>query len=657
MIARTVGFRASRSSLMHVTVGPRASRAQPLAAVRSATTSSGPLPPSPRWRSRVGTAVLGAGLVGTACALLFTAVVAAEEAKEEPHFPAVVPSNDSSQGRSYPATVIINGKELPVATRIGDDSADLDKPRLVVLGSGWGSTSVIKDLQQNGYYTVVISPTNYFLFTPLLPEATTGTAEPRSLTESMRRICRKSRAHFCEAAAYDVHFDIKMIEVVGGDGKHFLVPYDKLVIGVGAINNTFGVPGVRENAQFLKNINDALGLRTKLLTNFEKAALPTTSEEERKRLLSFVIAGGGPTGVEYAAELYDFLHNDLSVYFPELCGHTAHVTIVQSADHILNTFSATISKYAEEHFRKHNVEIITNARVTKVDPGVLTFRAKNAKPGEKDTFDIPFGICVWSTGIGLNDFTKRLVDKLTAQDHKRAIEVDSRLRVKGTEGVYALGDCATIEHPNMLALIKGSFKDYGKEELNYDEFQAVMRKVVDRFPETATHLVEMERLFKKYDADNNYSLDIKELEKLVDEVKSKLTSLPATAQVARQQGEYLAKKFNQQAFGSANSTSSGALQMIEAASKPFCYRHFGSFSYIGGDSAVVDLASGQSVNGFGAFLLWRGAYLAKQVSFRTRFLLAVDWCKSIVFGRDITNLSVTQTTTHDASGITVPRPL
>ncbi|KAJ3168997.1 hypothetical protein HDU88_001324 [Geranomyces variabilis] len=644
----------------------------------AATSGSSAVPPPPpapnatKSRRPALAAIIAATVVGAGATLWAgeSYYLAAEGEKELPTF---TPVTDPSTGTSYPATMTLpDGRVLPVATCFGADPADLHKPRLVILGSGWGATSILKDLEANGYYTVVVSPQNYFLFTPLLPEATTGTTELRSLIESIRKICRRSRSHFCEAEAQDVHFEAKMVEVKADDGTSFLIPYDKLVIAVGAMNNTFGIPGVKENARFLKDIGDARYLRNKLMTNFEIAQLPTTSQEERRRLLSFVIAGGGPTGVEYAAELYDFLHEDLIKYFPDLTASSVSVTIVQSADHILNTFSEAISLYAEDKCKKHGINVITNARVEKVEPGLLTYRNKKAKPEEQCTHKLPFGICLWSTGIGLRDFTRRIVDKVEIQKNKRAIEVDSRLRVKGVEDVYAIGDCSTIENPNMMELVKQKFVETGRESLDYDSFSTVVANIVDRYPQTAMHLQMLTHVFKKYDADHNNELDMSEIALLVDETNKKLTSLPATAQVARQQGEYLAKKLNRLSpvitpgpsrplsitptTPSSPSPSSPQQQQqqpplpapsplhknlssaaaAEESLRPFSYKHLGSFSYVGGDAAVIDLGGAKTAGGFGAFLLWRGAYLAKQVSLRTRVLLAIDWTKSMIFGRDIT---------------------
>ncbi|KAJ3047902.1 hypothetical protein HK097_011071 [Rhizophlyctis rosea] len=563
-------------------------------------------------------ALTGALLVGYATAEI---VDAKDDSSQN-----IIPEQAQSTGEKYPKSLMVNGVELPVITQVSGDAADVDKPRLVILGSGWAATSILKELEPNSYYTVVVSPQNYFLFTPLLPEAASGTVEARSLLESIRKICRRSRSHYCEGEAHDVHLEHKMVEIVGLDGKHFLLPYDKLVISVGAQNNTFGVPGVKENTHFLKTIQDARTLRYKLMNLFEAAALPTKTDEERRQLLSFVIAGGGPTGVEYAAGTYDLIH-----YFPDLLEKYVSVTIIQSADHILNTFSEAISVFAEKKMQNQNINVITNARVTAVEKEKIVYKKKGVAKGEKDTFEIPFGLCVWSTGVGMRDFTKRLNDKIEMQNNKRALEVDSRLRLKGAEGIYAVGDCATIENPKMIDIVIRRFEKLGAQRLNYEEFCAVIREILAEYPQSRVHLSKMRQLFDDYDVDRSAYLELEEIQKMLKDINNKLTSLPATAQVAAQQGAYLGKKLS-----SLSLQAPSAWAVTESTFKPFAYRHFGSFSYVGGDNAVVDMGDGWSGGGVGVYFLWRGAYLSKQVSFRTRALLAFDWVKGMVFGRDIT---------------------
>lgn len=129
----------------------------------------------------------------------------------------------------------------------------------------------------------------------------------------------RARAHYFEASAQDVDMSNKLVLVsqTDNDGveQQFYLPYDKLVISVGSNTNTHGVDGL-EHVHFLKTILDARGIRNHIMDNFEKACLPTTTDEKRKQLLSFVVAGGGPTGVEFASELADMMEEDLTPYVP-----------------------------------------------------------------------------------------------------------------------------------------------------------------------------------------------------------------------------------------------------------------------------------------------------------------------------------------------------
>lgn len=134
-------------------------------------------------------------------------------------------------------------KNLPIAEVLVDDDdceemrKQKDKPKLVILGSGWGSVALLKTLNPDDYHITVVSPTNYFLFTPMLPSATVGTLELRSLVEPIRRIVTRVRGHFLKAEAEEVEFSEKLLEVsqtdAKGEKRHFYLPYDKLVIGVG----------------------------------------------------------------------------------------------------------------------------------------------------------------------------------------------------------------------------------------------------------------------------------------------------------------------------------------------------------------------------------------------------------------------------------------
>ncbi|KAM3522704.1 hypothetical protein MY4038_008510 [Beauveria bassiana] len=546
-------------------------------------------------------------------------------------------------------------KNLPIADVLIDDNDNngksecQDKPKLVILGGGWGGVALIKELNPDDYHVTVISPTNYFLFTPMLPSATVGTLESRSLVEPIRRMLGRIHGHFIRASAENVCFNEKLVEVsqTGLDGEkiHFYVPYDKLVVAVGSVTNPHGVKGL-ENAFFLKDINDARMIRNKIIHNLELACLPTTSDTERRRLLSFCISGGGPTGVEFAAELYDLLNEDLTRNFPRLLRNEISVHLIQSRSHILNTYDEEVSKYAEKRFARDHVDVLTNSRVQEVHPDKIVFSQKQPD-GSNLTKELPIGFCLWSTGVSQTEFAQRIAKTLgDFQTNKRALETDTHLRLKGSPlgDVYAIGDCSTVQNnvaDHIISVLRSIAYKRGKDpetvQLHFSDWRKVAMEVKQRFPQAVSHLRRLDKLFQEFDKDQSGTLDFGELRELLAQIDSKLTSLPATAQRANQQGVYLGQKLNKLAHLSrgleVNDIRDGDVDA--AAFKAFEYRHLGSLAYVG-NSAVFDLGDGWSfTGGLWAVYAWRSVYFAQSVSFRTRCLLAMDWAKRGLFGRDL----------------------
>jgi NADH:ubiquinone reductase (H+-translocating) len=544
-------------------------------------------------------------------------------------------------------------KNLPIyEVQIDDDDCEnkkrsKDKPKLVILGGGWGGVALLKDLNPDEYHVTVISPTNYFLFTPMLPSATVGTLELKSLVEPIRRILSRVRGHFIRAQAEDVDFSAKLVEVYQTDASgaecRFYVPYDKLVIAVGSVTNPHGVKGL-ENCFFLKDIDDARKIRNKIVQNLELACLPTTSDEERRRLLSFVVSGGGPTGVEFAAELYDLLNEDLTYHFPRLLRNEISVHIIQSRGHILNTYDEAVSKYAEARFSRDQVEVLTNSRVSEVRPDRIIF-TQRGDDGKIVTLELPMGFCLWSTGVSQTEFCQNLSAKLGAvQGNRHALETDTHLRLNGAPlgDVYAIGDCSTVQNnvaDHIVSFVRKLAWKHGKDpetvEIHFKDWRAVAGEVKKKFPQAVNHLKRLDKLFAEFDRDQSGTLDFGELRELLKQIDSKLTSLPATAQRAHQQGQYLAHKLNKLSRAAAglraNDIHDGDVDA--ACFKAFEYKHLGSLAYIG-NSAVFDLGEGWSLTGgLWAVYAWRSVYFAQSVSLRTRALLAMDWAKRALFGR------------------------
>ena len=545
-------------------------------------------------------------------------------------------------------------KNLPIAEVLVDDEDCPEmqdqrfKPKLVILGTGWGSVAMLKELNPGDYHTTVVSPDNYFLFTPMLPSATVGTLEFRSLAEPVRRIVNKARGHFLRGSAVDVEFSEKLVEIASkdadGNEQHFYLPYDKLIVGVGSTTNPHGVKGL-ENCNFLKTIEDARNIKTKVLRNLELACLPTTSDEERRRLLSFVISGGGPTGVEFAAELYDMLNEDLLRSFPKILRNEVSVHVIQSRSHILNTYDEALSVYAEKRFEHDQVEVLTNARVKEVGPDKIIFTQLDKDGKTPVQKELPMGFCLWSTGVSQTDFSKTIAKKLGSdfQNNRHALETDTHLRLIGAPlgDVYAIGDCSTVQNniaDHLTTFLKGMAFEKGKDpekmNISFAEWRHVATRVKKRFPQSVGHLKRLDKLFASYDKDQSGTLDFNELHELLVQIDSKLTSLPATAQRANQQGQYLGRKFNKIAIAMpgfrANQVDFG--DMDEATYKAFDYHHMGSLAYVG-NAAIFDFGGMSFSGGLLAVYLWRSIYFAQSVSLRTRILLAMDWSKRALFGR------------------------
>ena len=405
-----------------------------------------------------------------------------------------------------------------------------DKERVVVLGSGFAGIRFARDLDVRRFDVTIVSPRNHFLFTPLLPSTTVGTLEFRSVIEPVRLACPGAR--FLQARALSVDPAGGSLACEGAlDGRAFALAFDSLIVAVGAETQTFGIPGVREHALFLREAGEARAIRQRILDSFEKAAQPGLSAEEQAALLCFVVVGGGPTGVEFAAELHDLAAEDLQKPYRDLMP-LVRIVLLEATRQILGSFDMALAEYTLKHFQRQNIEVRTGSPVVSVEAGLIRL---------KDGTALRNSLVVWAAGISQGAFVRGLA---FPKDRLGRLLVDDFLRVKGAQGIYALGDCAEVEGQGY----------------------------------------------------------------------------PATAQVAEQQGRYLAKAFMRRAKGKEDGS--------------FKYRHQGMLAYVGGNRALADLSRVKG-RGFVTFLFWRSAYLTKLVSMRNRIMVLFDWVKTEIFGRDL----------------------
>lgn len=409
---------------------------------------------------------------------------------------------------------------------------DGGRPRLVILGTGFAAFSLLHHIDGRRYDISVVSPRNHFLFSPLLPSTTVGTLEFRSIIEPIRALQDRTGLKFYQATCLRVDTAPQLVTCEGAfDRETFLLSYNVLVIAVGAISKTFDIPGVREHALFLKELSDARGIRQRIIECFERASTPLVDEQERHRLLHFVVVGGGPTGVEFAAELHDFLEDDLRDAFPTLFPEV-RITLLEASRGILNMFDQKLGEYTLRRFQRARIDVRTGSLVREV-----TARGVRLADGT----ELPAGLVVWSTGIGA---TPLVQDLPFPKDRAQRLVTDECFAVDAERTVFAIGDCAT--------------------------------RAGDQ--------------------------------------------LPATAQVAQQEGEYLAKMLNDRARG--------------RPLRRFRYRNLGMLAYIGDRRALADTQFVKG-HGFATWLFWRSAYVTKLVSFKNKILVLFDWFKAALFGRDI----------------------
>jgi len=249
---------------------------------------------------------------------------------------------------------------------------------------------------------------------------------------------------------------------------------------------------------------------------------------------------------------------------------------------------------------------------------------------------------LWSTGISMNPFAARVSSLLPNQVHKKAIEVDAHLRVKGAPlgDVYAIGDCATIETSlvsHLLELVEEADRNH-EGKISFKEWEIIVKRIKKKIPMAATHLEKVRALFDRYDSDADNALTLNELAVLLQEIGTKITTLPATAQVASQQGKYLGRKLHLLATKRDTLLANDLPEDTdEAVTGPFRYHHLGSLAYIG-NAAVFDFGEMTFMGGLAAMYAWRSIYWSEQVSMRTRALLMIDWVVRGVWGRDLSRL-------------------
>jgi NADH dehydrogenase len=304
--------------------------------------------------------------------------------------------------------------------------------RVLILGGGFAGLTLARSLERittaAEIDVTLVSRENFTLFTPMLPEICSGSIEPRHIVTPLRAALKRTSFVLGEVVGIDLPGRCVELQFPGRQTAEIL-RYDHLVIALGGVTSTFGLPGVAERAFPFKTLNDAEALRNEIISNLELAHA-SADERERKRLLTFAIIGGGFTGVEVAGEMVEFLHGVRSFY--PCAERDSNVVIVEGGERLLPELPAAMGYYTQRNLAKRGVDIRLGRGVREAtDAGIVL----------SDGSTISTATIVWSAGVRPAPLIAELP---TAHTKNGAIAVEPDFSVPGHPGIWALGDCAAV---------------------------------------------------------------------------------------------------------------------------------------------------------------------------------------------------------------------
>jgi NADH:quinone reductase (non-electrogenic) len=310
--------------------------------------------------------------------------------------------------------------------------------RVVILGGGFGGVTVAQELERlcprlgQGVEVTLISQQNYLLFVPMLPSAAAASVGLTHILSPLRQLLHRTKIRVESVQSIDVA-GRTVTTTQTGTHRAQVIPWDHLVIALGNVVNLANLPGVAEHGLPIKTIGDALQIRNKALAMLE-AAENCTDPDERCRMLTFVVAGGGFSGIEMAAELNDFLREAERKVYPVVKPGDVRVIVLHGGDRILPEISPSLARFAHRKLVERGVEVRLGARLASATATQVTLQG-----GER--------IDAHSLIVAIGAAPNPVVQALDLPLERGRIRVDPTLQALGHPGVWALGDCAAVPHP------------------------------------------------------------------------------------------------------------------------------------------------------------------------------------------------------------------
>jgi len=321
--------------------------------------------------------------------------------------------------------------------------------RILILGGGFAGIEVLNRLQRAFQDDVrvditLISRDNFFLFTPMLPEVSSGSIETRHIVTPIRTFCK--RARFIEADVESINLKHKRVTISHKIGKEtepteqrdHILEYDYLTVALGGETNFFGNMEIAKHSFTMKTVGDAMLLRDHVINMLEQADVEHEDEELKKRLMTFVVVGGGFSGVETVGELNDFIRESIRDYYHNLEETDAKIILINSGDRLLSEVPDELAGFTLRNLRANGVEVMLNTRVS---------GASSDNIGLNNGSAIPSHTLIWAGGVKPDPLVTKIDDCEHDQKSGKVIS-NNYLELNGWNNVFAIGDCAYITDPN-----------------------------------------------------------------------------------------------------------------------------------------------------------------------------------------------------------------
>ncbi|SDL71014.1 NADH dehydrogenase [Corynebacterium mycetoides] len=343
-----------------------------------------------------------------------------------------------------------------------------NRHHVVIIGAGFGGIFAARELGDADVDVTIINRTNHHLFAPLLYQVATGILSTGEIAASVRQILSgKDNINVVRGDVTDIDVEAQTVTSVEGEFSR-TYSYDSLIVAAGAGQSYFGNDHFAEFAPGLKTLDNALELRARIVTAFERAELAETAEE-RERLLTFVIVGAGPTGVELAGQIAEMARRSFTDEYSNFVPSQAKIVLIDGMPQVLPPFGKRLGKKAQRELEKNGVTVVLNAMVVNVDEGTVTY--KDTKTEQEVT--IESATKIWSAGVQASPLGKLIADQVGVEAERNGkVPVNADLTVGDKSNVFIIGDMMSRDRLPGVAQVAIQTGEYVahiiKEQVEHD---------------------------------------------------------------------------------------------------------------------------------------------------------------------------------------------